>query len=206
MNRLAIFVLAGAAPALATITPINQFNGSMSETFESFPNYLQDGNFIFDNGTAIFGGNATANSSANQMVIYSPANGANFNLANGGFAQVSDGVNGLGSNASSQTVEFTFNQKIVDFGGFWGVAHYGNGNSVNVDFFDGNSNVGNANFSWNRNDGVLEWHGWNSDIPFDRVAFTGFFTVADGFQANIPAPGAAALLGLSGLIVARRRR
>jgi hypothetical protein len=204
---IALALIAGGAPALATLTPIDPFVGDISETWESFNNY-NEGPFYLPANQSCFGGNATIDNNAGVLVVYDPF-AASFGLGNGGNAQVSDGTQGLGVNADGTLTTITFDQPMSQFGGYWAVAHYGGGGDSKVNFLDENGNsVGSEIVHWDREDGILEWHGWSSDVPFSAISFDGFYPVADGFQASmrIPAPGAAALLGLGGLAASRRRR
>src|SRR5207249_9497391 len=81
-----------AAPyASAVITPIpSPVVGNLTETWESFPNYIDNPSFYLTDPTTIMGGGASISSPV--MAVYEPGAGAAFSLADSGLAQVSDGA------------------------------------------------------------------------------------------------------------------
>jgi hypothetical protein len=214
-----IVFLAGAASA--AVLPLGPFVGDTSETWESFQNYIDNPNFYEDafGPVSILGGNASianaASGAGGSMVIYDP-NAAGFGLSAYGSAQVSDGVQGMGINTGfpALATTITFTVPVTDFGGYWGVTNETSGPAdpmpVNFEFYDVNGAMIGSDvlmYSAPNADGALMWAGWNSSTPIGSVVYSGDYTVNDGLQANlVPAPGAAALLGLGGLMSSRRRR
>lgn len=209
----------GASFASAQITPIGQFSGQISETWESFQHYQQNPNFYEDaNGPiSTFGGAASVSSpfsgQGGIIVVYNPGAGATFGLGNYGSAQVSDGAQGSGVNTGfpGAPISINFATPVVDFGGFWGAADIFGDPTVPIvfDFYDVSGGlIGSQTIQYSApGDGALVWAGWNSVTPVASVVYTGDYVVNDGLQANyVPTPGALALLGLSGCAIARRRR
>ena len=207
---LALDLAAGAAHA--AIISIGPFAGSLTETWESFPNYTVPVRVTFlPNPTAIMGGAAMI--SHPFMVVYEPAVPlAFFDFFTSGLAQVADGSKGMGSAAisgspqSNATTIITFLSPIDAFGAFWGsLTGGGRGDPVTVvvDFFDVFGNpIGTDSFSYSHSsvgDGRLDWHGWQSSIPVGSLTYTGLDVAVDGLQADaVPEPGTLLLLG-SGL-------
>jgi hypothetical protein len=214
-----ILFLAGVASA--AVIPVAPFAGGLSETWESFQNYSSNPDFFEDlsGPVSIFGGNASiANASSGaggSMLVYDP-NVAAFGLGEYGLAQVSDGVRGMGIDTGFPALPttITFPVPVTDFGGYWGVGAIDGAPSdpapLNFDFYDVNGALLGSDvlmYSAPNADGALMWAGWNSSTPIGSVVYSGDYAVNDGLQANlVPAPGAAALLGLGALAGARRRR
>lgn len=214
----------GMASAHAALTTVSPFAGDLSESWESFPNYrAADPNVVtpLANPTDIMGGAAAIASPL--MIVYEPAAAsAGFGLGSSGLAQVADGVKGMGLDSSQQVATITFDNAQTSFGAFWGAATNDSaGTTVNVLFLDANGNqVGADSFSYDRDppaDGLLEWHGWNSDVAFKSIIYAGNFVVIDSLQASgpnngnpnpTPEPGSLALAGLAlvALVGALRRK
>jgi hypothetical protein len=204
-----------AAPVQAQITPIGPFAGSLSETWESFPNYVDNGFNGLPRPTDIMGGAAAITSTASgEMVVYEPGV-AGFGLAGSGTAQVSDGTKGLGvSDESTGTTTITFDNPVADFGAFWGAAAgagFPDPAIVTLRFFDaGSALIGVETFTYSHSatgDGVLEFHGYRSTVGIASLSFVGTYVVMDGLRANpfapaatgIPEPGTLALLLAGGM-------
>ncbi len=214
MWRIAASALAAvtAASALASVTPIGPFTGTIQESYESFPNYMQNPNFYMSNPTTIFGGQATigGGTGGNWMVVYEPSAGAHFGLGTYGLAQVKDGTKGHGVDTGwpAPTTEIIFNSPQTHFGGWWGAADiYGYSTvPIRFSFYDANNNlIGQDTVQYGDplGQGTLLWFGWNISPPVKRIVYQGDFVVHDALQA-IPEPGALALL-LVGALALRRR-
>lgn len=114
--------------ALAQLSATGPFTGQLSESFESFNNYIHGG--ISDTLT-VFGGEGQFSSyptGTNQLYIVSPSNGASWGLGgNGMLNSVPDGVNGLGMEAIGRPhtawkpadVTLTFATAVTSFGGYF---------------------------------------------------------------------------------------
>ena len=102
-------VLLAACPANLVLGgglgEIDPFAGDFSETWEAFPNYVDNPNFFLDDPTLIMGGMASIANDV--MLVYEPGV-AVFGLGSSGSAQVSDGTKGMGVNNPNQTVVITF--------------------------------------------------------------------------------------------------
>ena len=197
--------------ANATITSIGQFSGSISETFESFPNYITGPTFQPEPWN-VFGGAAQFNSLNQDLAVYEPSQGASFGLGTSGPAQVSDGTKAMGMNSESLWT-LTFNADQSQVGAFWGLATQTGGGpeTATVSFFDaGNTLVGQTTFMYDHSgpvDGALDWNGWSSDVAFRSISVRARFTVVDGMQAGaVPEPASIAVLGFGALALIRRRR
>lgn len=201
-----------AVTANATITPIGQFSGAWSETFESFNNY-QQGPFYQPEPMVVMGGNASFDSVTDQLAVFEPSFGATFGIGGSGVAQPSDGVKGLGLDTILSSWTLTFGSDTNDFGAFWGAFTNTSGpTTVFVDFFDSsNVLVGSTTFDYdhqNTGDGILDWNGWNSDVAFRSVRVAADYLVVDGMQATnaVPEPATMSVLALGALAMLRRRK
>ena len=209
-NFLFAVLLAAYPASLApggVVSEIDPFVGDLSETWEGFPSYNDTPGFFLDEPTAIMGGSASISNPF--MQVYEPGV-ATFIIGGSPlvFAQVSDGVKGMGLNNFSQTANITFTTPVTEFGAYWGSGSPSNG--VVISFFDVNNFlIDSLFFAYDAQIemGTLIWHGWSSTTDIKSVSYSGDFVVIDGLQANqIPAPGALALLGVAGLLGIRRRR
>jgi hypothetical protein len=213
-NRIVLAAAVGLLlpVAMAGVTPIGPFTGDLTETWESFDNYLVDPDFYRDDPTTIMGGGASISNPV--MAIYEPGV-AVFGLGSSGLADVSDGKKGMGLDEFASTATITFTTPMSAFGAYWGAATFDDDDEaiVSVDFYDEFGGlIDSVTFAYahqDSGDGALDWHGWLSDTPIASIVYSGDFVVNDGLQANfgggaVPAPGAA-LLGLIGLALAKRR-
>lgn len=210
-----VFVGFGIARSYANIVLTGPFAGTMTETWESFPNYSTPGEQYLNSSTTIMGGNASIAGSI--MEIYQPTV-APWGLSISGLAQVSDGVKGLGLGTTNNSAVITWAAPISTFGGYFAAptgAGYPDPATITVSFFDTVSTlIGTETFSYststnpNGADGHLEWHGWTSSEPIGSISITGDYIAMDGLQATlVPEPSTFALAGLSvaALVILRCR-
>lgn len=195
----AILVAAGTVPATAQVTETGPFIGTLTESWESFPNWFVSGGALADPTDIMNGGASISNP---HLLIYEastdPACPAPcFNLQGNGFAQVADGIRGVGADevdsngvqlATTQTVAVIFKQLATAVGGYWGAATFAGAAAVTVRFFDeGGLQIGeDITFTYSSPglDGQLVWHGWTSTTPIKRMTYTGMAVALDGLQAN----------------------
>ena len=206
--RQHLFLSAGFVAALllgantrAAVTPIGPFTGSLSETWESFNDYLTGPRYLAD-PTSIMGGGAFISNSL--MSVYLTNSSRSFGLGSSGNAQVADGAKGMGLDGFAQTATITFVNPVVDFGGYWGANTPPTPATVSLLFSDGSL----EGFTYSSPGlGILEWHGWHFATGITSISYSGDFVVVDGLQANvIPEPATAVLGALGvGLLVLRRR-
>jgi len=99
-----------------------------------------------------------------------------------------------GYSFSLGTVSTQVGLSIADFNGTKDVMFYSGANLVGQTTVDGGGGP------------VVQF--WELNTPFDRVEITGApnYVVPELWVQAIPAPGSVALLGLGGLVLARRRR
>jgi hypothetical protein len=167
---LGLWGMLTAPYASAVITPIpSPVVGSLTETWESFPNFIDNPDTYLTDPTTIMGGGASISSPV--MAVYEPGAGAYFGLGDSGYAQVSAGAKGMGIDMSAATATITFTNPVPNFGAFWGAVTGGIFNlpspaTVTVSFFDVlNQPIGTEQFTYVRpDDGALEWHGWASTV------------------------------------------
>ena len=195
--QLALVPLFLALSTSAQIVSISPFTGTLSETFEGMPTGFQSTPW------QIMGGAASFASSTGSAIVGSPGVfgfgiGSNDDNTSNNSAQPSDGSKFLGidqGGAASATGTITFTQTVSQFGAFFGNSDNGSGSPTGftVKLFDtGNAQIGSDqifNYSRPGKDGLLEWHGWQSSVPIQKVTFESNFPVADGFQATpVPEP------------------
>jgi hypothetical protein len=206
--------MAGPSP----ITQIGQFAGGEAESFESFQHYNEDANFYMDDPTAIFGGSATIGSS-DSLLIWDMID-ADWSLVDSGDAQAVDGTQGFGLDQnfdeSFDTVIIDFlNDDVLQFGGWFGAvtgagAGFPDPAPITFTFYDaGGSLLDTIVVLYSHSstdDGLLDWHGFESAVPLGSVGITGTYFVMDSLQKNVPGPGGLALLGGAALLRSGRRR
>lgn len=194
-----------AAQASATIE-LAPFIGETSESWESFPNYVDYTPIYLPNPTPILGGTATIVQP--RMVVYEPGI-AEFYLTSSGYAQVSEGERALGINVGPDAATtILFDEPVDQFGAYWGATtEFSTPSGIDVYFYDDHTLVDSVAFGYDRSpefDGKLEWHAWHTDQPFDRLVFVGDYVVIDGLQASSPEP-ASLLLALLAVAAWRKR-
>lgn len=173
-------LLASAATSHATLIPIAQFTGNLSESWESFTVTSESNNYTYlAEGAAIMGGAATISSTKDDMVIfdYSVDNGY---YLGGGRTQPSDGTHGMGLGTQRGDVAtINFLNPITDFGAFW--ANSAINIPLTLTFSDGSVE---SFFFSAQNSGVMDWHGWHSTVGINSISWTSEFIAVDGLQAN----------------------
>ncbi|HLO97632.1 MAG TPA: PEP-CTERM sorting domain-containing protein [Fimbriimonas sp.] len=200
-----------AVSANATITPIGQFSGMLSESFEGFQNYFDNPLFYEPEPFVVMGGAASFASTTQQLTIWEPGAGATWGLVDSGLAVPADGNKGMGLDTTGAFWMLTFAADQNDFGAFWGVGNSGGPGVATVQFFDQNfTEVGNTSFQYDHSstaDGVLDWNGWNSDVAFRSIIVRGDYLAIDGMQAGaVPEPATMSALALGALAMLRRRK
>jgi hypothetical protein len=163
----------------AAVTPIGPFTGSLSETWESFNDYLTGPRYL-PTPTSIMGGGALISNSL--MSVYLTNSAISFGLGDSGNAQVADGTKGMGMDGFAQTATITFVKPVVDFGAYWGANTPPTPATVSLVFSDGSF----ESFTFSApHDGALNWHGWHFGTGITSVSYSGDFVVVDGLQANV---------------------
>lgn len=170
------------------LTSIPPFVGDFTESWESFRHYLDPTFHNEPSPITIFGAEALAIDAANEMYIYQPGL-ASWGLSSSGFAQVSDGIKGMGQNTQAGIVRIEFVEPVSSFGAFWAATtDFSDPTTVSLAFRDVSGNlIGAPNFTYTRSaqgDGLLEWHGWRSGVPVKSVTYSGDFVAIDGLQAT----------------------
>jgi hypothetical protein len=109
------------------------------------------------------------------------------------------------------TASITWSAPITTFGGYVGAATPdGIATTLTVKFFDRSTTLFDSEtFTYLRpGDGVLEWHGWTSSVPFSSVSITGNFLALDGLEASvvpIPEPAVGLLVVLPVMVMLVRK-
>lgn len=202
----------GMASAQAALSTTGPFVGDLSEGWEGFNTYAIPAAVTYlANPTDIMGGAASI---ANGLMAVYDETSATFGLAGNGVAKVAAGAKGMGLDAGPDAAVITFDNDQTMFGAYWGAASSDAPATVRVLFFDANGNqVGADSFDYDHRangDGVLDWHGWSSDVAFRSVVYAGDFVVNDELQASgpnnnnnpVPEPGSLALAGVALLSLA----
>ncbi len=195
-------------PAKASLISLPPFQGGLTETWESYPNFVPEDGYL-PNPSQIMGGNALISSPF--MAVFE-VGVVDCSLGSSGLAQPADAVKGMVINHLGQSAEVIFLQPIIEFGAHWGAYTHPifaqDPTTISVSFFDtSNVLIGIESFLYSRApmaDGLLEWHGWSSTTPIKRITYSGDGVVTDGLQANlVPEPAAAMLLALGALMTRR---
>lgn len=199
----AALVCAAQASAIVELAP---FTGERSESWESFPNYVDYTPIYLPNPTPILEGTATIHNP--RMVIYEPGV-AEFYLTSSGYAQASEGERALGINVGPDAATtILFSEPIDQFGAYWGATtEFSTPSGIDVFFFDDHALIDSVAFGYDRTpqfDGKLEWHAWRTDEAFNRLVFVGDYVVIDGLQVSSPEPSSL-LLALLAAAAWRKR-
>src|SRR5215469_14823973 len=178
--------------AEAQLFPISPFNGTVQESFESFPAGFTNSPVNIMGGAASV--QTTAFQNINQTNNYAFSLGSSSANAPGTAAVPADGLNLLGIESSLPPcpIDIVFTNATQAFGGYWGAAaDPGAPAVITFAFFDGaNQQIGTTqSVSYVRpsGDGMLEWHGWFSTTAFKKVTITaaGSTMVGDSLRAGL---------------------
>jgi len=179
LSTTLVTVLLLGASTRGDVTPIGPFTGNLSESWESFNDYLTGPRYLASPTVIMDGGAVISNS---VMGVYRTNSAVSFGLGDSGNAQVADGLKGMGLDAFAQTATITFVNPVVDFGAYWGANTPPTPATVSLVFSDGSS----ASFTYSApHDGTLNWHGWHFDTGITSISYSGDFVAVDGLQANV---------------------
>ena len=179
LSATLVAVLLLGASTRADVTPIGPFTGTLSESWESFNDYLAGPRYLAA-PTSIMGGGAFISNSF--MSVYLTNSSRSFGLGDSGNAQVADGAKGIGLDGFTQTATITFVKPVVDFGAYWGANTPPTPATVSLVFSDGSS----ESFTYSApHDGTLNWHGWHFQNGITSISYSGDFVAVDGLQANV---------------------
>jgi hypothetical protein len=186
----AVPLKADLVASAADVHPIGPFTGNLTESWESFSDYLTGPHYLTA-PTTIMGGGAFISNSV--MSVYLTNSATSFGLGSSGNAKVRDGLKGMGLDGFAQTATITFAKPAVDFGAYWGAATPPWGpespqveptpSTVLLTFGDGTIDT----FTYFAADhsGTLEWHGWHFAKGITSISYSGDFVVVDSLQANV---------------------
>ncbi len=197
-----------ASVSFAQISSTSQFSGTLSDNFESYPDYVTSGSVIT---LGVMGGGATFSSTGHNLWVYDTGT-APWGLGTHGAGLTTSGTQALGINNEGSPIvaDLVFVNEVSRFGGSMATSSNGNNGIMNVSFFDVNNvQIGNAQ-SVGHGSNALNWYGWESTVGIKRIRFVGNSApVMDDIQANsgvVPEPASIAVLGLGALALIRRRR
>jgi hypothetical protein len=218
-------IVLAAAQTYASNTPLAPFTGTMTETWESFPEYTWNNSPLgptLGSGTSIMAGCASITGPAFMAIIRPAQFGSTWGLGSSGYAQVSDGVKALGVDnypeypPSISTAIITWSTPISQFGGYFAAPTeppyiypliISDPAIITLRFFTpAGVLLSEESISYSHSppyygpsegDGGLDWHGWQFSDPVGSVSITGCEVVMDGLQASVvPEPRSLALFGL----------
>lgn len=197
-----------ASVSFAQISSTSQFSGTLSDNFESYPDYATSSSVIT---LGVMGGGATFSSTGHNLWVYDTGS-APWGLGTHGAGLTTSGTQGLGINneGSEIVADLVFVNEVSRFGGFMATSSSGNNGIMNVSFFDVNNvQIGTAQ-SVGHGSNAMNWYGWESTVGIKRIRFNGNSApIMDDIQAGaavVPEPAAFAVLGLGALALIRRRR
>jgi hypothetical protein len=181
-----------ASTGQAQLAILSPFPGQLSESFESFPTSFTT------SPLSIMGGAATVQT-PESISIYEASSwifslGSSSENAPGVCALGADGPRGLGLEYGFGLAQatITFTNPVNAFGGFWGAGtSETNPATITVSFFDATKQLIGVpqTFTYLRSsgDGMLEWHGWSSDVPIAQVMLIvdGPTAVADDLRISL---------------------
>jgi len=200
-----------SATGSAQITTVSPFSGTVTESWESFPNFRTPGPVSYlSSPTTIMGGAASITHP--QMAVYEPTAPGNANFGLSAFnAKVQDGLKGMGIDTPTpilETASISFTLPISDYGAFWGSDT--TQPLITLSFYDAaDSLIGTASFNYVSPDsaGALEWQGWHSSVPVSRLTYNGHAVATDSLRATVvPEPATSVLLLVGFAAFCARRR
>jgi hypothetical protein len=212
-TSLLAFCLAVVPATGATLATL-PFQGSHTESFESFPigTRAEPGGMpwlILGGAGRVDEGNQ-APFFLRDLFIYVTANDFftpnRFGLGSSA-AKVADGNRGLGHSSSEVNVRIELSVPVDRFGGYWGGSAT---NGISFSFYGtAGELIQQDQVFWQNpgGNGVLEWAGWEFSKPVSRIEYSGSFIVVDSLRIQTVPESATALYGLpAGLLAFLRSR
>jgi hypothetical protein len=165
-----------ASTGLAQLATISPFPGQSTESFESFPTGFTTNPLSILGGTASVEVPVADGISIYEALFFVFSLGSSSENAPGICALGANGPRGLGleEGFGQAQATITFTTPVNAFGGFWGAGtSETNPATITMRFFDATKQqIGvPQSFTYLRSsgDGMLEWHGWSSDVPIAQA-------------------------------------
>ena len=127
-----------ASVSFAQISSTSQFSGTLSDDFESYPDYATTSGGVIT--LSVMGGGATFSSTGHNLWIYDTGT-APWGLGTHGAGLTTSGTQGFGINNEGSPIvaDLVFVNEVSRFGGFMATHSNGNNGMTNVSFFDVNN-------------------------------------------------------------------
>ena len=205
MHKVAIAILAASGfAAHADIVRVDEFNSLQFEGFNDLDMKKHSRKAV-----EVFGGMGEVLNTRHSFLHTT----GDWGLSKGkwrGRTNAFEGSKMLGT--SSGGVGYRFEEAQKSFGGFFSTI--ANTPDANINFFKGDTLVG-SDVLFAAVGGDWSWNGWSSNLEFDRVTVDSNYGKHGGFlmhdavrvlSAEVPAPGALAILATGFVIATRRKR